>query len=148
MWCKIAIVMTMSTSVGNGFENIYHIYQPTGRAWYNTKTINFVVTPQDVGDPNSLIQYFSLCLRRAVASFKLLVLLYFYACFVCFVVFNATFNYISVISWRSVFLFWVEETGGPGENYRLLASRWQTFSHNVVHLALISISCDSHWLHR
>ena len=30
---------------------------------------------------------------------------------VCFMVFNATFNNISVISWRSVLL--VEETGGP-----------------------------------
>ena len=29
-------------------------------------------------------------------------------------VFNATFNIISVISWRSALL--VEETGGPGEN--------------------------------
>jgi len=29
-------------------------------------------------------------------------------------VFNATFNNISVISWQSVLL--VEETGGPGEN--------------------------------
>jgi hypothetical protein len=31
-------------------------------------------------------------------------------------VFNATFNNISVISWWSVLL--VEETGGPGENHR------------------------------
>jgi hypothetical protein len=31
-------------------------------------------------------------------------------------VFNATFNNISVISWRSVLL--VEETGVPGENHR------------------------------
>ena len=30
---------------------------------------------------------------------------------VCFMVFNATFNNISVISWRSALL--VEETGGP-----------------------------------
>jgi hypothetical protein len=30
-------------------------------------------------------------------------------------VFNATFNNISVISWPSVLL--VEETGVPGENY-------------------------------
>jgi len=30
-------------------------------------------------------------------------------------VFNATFNNISVISWRSVLL--VEETGGRGENF-------------------------------
>jgi hypothetical protein len=32
-----------------------------------------------------------------------------------FMVFNATFNNISVISWWSVLL--VEETGVPGENY-------------------------------
>jgi hypothetical protein len=42
-------------------------------------------------------------------------------------VFNATFNNISVISWRSVLL--VEETG---ENHRPAASDWQTVSHNVV----------------
>jgi hypothetical protein len=34
-------------------------------------------------------------------------------------VFNATFNYMSVISWRSVLL--VEETGIPGENRRPIA---------------------------
>ena len=33
---------------------------------------------------------------------------------VCLMVFNATFNNISVISWRSVLL--VEETEGPVEN--------------------------------
>ena len=31
-------------------------------------------------------------------------------------VFNTTFNNISVISWRLVLL--VEETGGPGESHR------------------------------
>jgi predicted permease len=35
-----------------------------------------------------------------------------YVLFVCLFVFNATFNNISVISWRSVLL--VEETGVPG----------------------------------
>ena len=45
-------------------------------------------------------------------------------------VFNATYNNISVISWRSILL--VEETGGPGENYRAVASYQQTLSHNVV----------------
>ena len=35
-------------------------------------------------------------------------------------VFNATFNNISVISWRSVLL--VEETGVPGENHRPVTS--------------------------
>jgi hypothetical protein len=33
-----------------------------------------------------------------------------------FMVFNATFNNSSAISWRSILL--VEETGGPGENHR------------------------------
>jgi hypothetical protein len=37
-------------------------------------------------------------------------------CLVRFMVFNATFNNISVISWRSVLL--VEEIGVPGENHR------------------------------
>ena len=36
--------------------------------------------------------------------------------FVCLMVFNTTFNNISVISWRSVLL--VEETRGPGEHHR------------------------------
>jgi hypothetical protein len=35
-------------------------------------------------------------------------------------VFNATFNNISVIAWRSVVL--VEESGVPGENHRPVAS--------------------------
>jgi hypothetical protein len=38
--------------------------------------------------------------------------------FVCLIVFNATFNNISIISWRSVLL--VEETGGLGENHWLV----------------------------
>jgi hypothetical protein len=36
------------------------------------------------------------------------------------VVFNTTFNNISVVSWQSVLL--VEETGVPGENHRPVAS--------------------------
>jgi len=36
-------------------------------------------------------------------------------CFVCLMMFNATFNNISVIMWWSVLL--VEETGGPEENH-------------------------------
>ena len=41
-----------------------------------------------------------------------------------FVVFNATFNTISVISWRSVLL--VEETRGPWKNHRPATSHCQT----------------------
>ena len=45
-------------------------------------------------------------------------------------VFNATFNNISVISWHSILL--VEETGVPGENHQPAASHSQTLSHNVA----------------
>ena len=45
-------------------------------------------------------------------------------------VFNATFNNISVISWPSV--LFVEETGVPEENQWSLANHSQTLSHNVV----------------
>ena len=45
-------------------------------------------------------------------------------------VFSATFNNISVLSWHPVLL--VEETGVPGENQRPVASHRQTSSHNAV----------------
>jgi hypothetical protein len=45
-------------------------------------------------------------------------------------VFNATFNNISVISWWSVLL--VEETGGPGENQTLfLTEKIRSASGNL-----------------
>ena len=42
--------------------------------------------------------------------------------FVCLMVFNATFNNFSVISWRSFVL--VDETGVPGENHRPVVNHW------------------------
>jgi hypothetical protein len=45
-------------------------------------------------------------------------------------VFKATSNNISVISWRSVLL--LEEPGVPCENNRPVANHWQILSHNVV----------------
>jgi hypothetical protein len=45
-------------------------------------------------------------------------------------VFNATFNNIPVILWRSVLL--VEETGVPEEYHQPVASHWQILSHNVA----------------
>jgi len=39
------------------------------------------------------------------------------------IVFSATFNKVSVISWRSILLV---------ENHQPVASHWHTFSYNVV----------------
>ena len=52
-----------------------------------------------------------------------------------FTEFNATFNNISVISWQLVLL--VEETGGPGENHRPVASQEKFYQIMLywVHLA-------------
>ena len=44
--------------------------------------------------------------------------------------FNATFNNISAISWRSVLL--VDETRGPGENHRPVSSHWQCKLYHIV----------------
>jgi hypothetical protein len=52
-------------------------------------------------------------------------------------VFNATSNNITAILWLPVLL--VKETVGPGENYRPVASHWQTLPHSLVHLTLIEI---------
>ena len=66
-------------------------------------------------------------------------------------VFKATFNNISVISWWSVLL--VEETRVPGGNH--WPSHWQTLSQNVVSstpcLSVVrthNVSGNRHWLHR
>jgi hypothetical protein len=45
-------------------------------------------------------------------------------------VYNTTFNNISVIPWRLLLL--VEETGVPRRNHRSAASHCQTLSHNVA----------------
>jgi hypothetical protein len=66
-----------------------------------------------------------------------------------FMVFDATFKNILVISWRSVLL--VEETG---ENHPPVSSHWQTLSHNVASstprlngVRTHNFSCDRYGLH-
>jgi len=68
-------------------------------------------------------------------------------------VFYATFNNISVISWRSVLL--VDETEVPGENNWPVASHRQTLSYNIVSSAprlngtrTPNVSGDMNWLHK
>jgi hypothetical protein len=53
-----------------------------------------------------------------------------------FNVFNATFNNISVTSWRSVLS--VEETGVPGENHRPVTMQTSRFEriHISIHVTL------------
>jgi hypothetical protein len=55
---------------------------------------------------------------------------------VWFMVFNATFNNISVISWQSVLL--VEETGVPRENHRLLLQE----NNQISEIFVATVSCN------
>ena len=56
-------------------------------------------------------------------------------------VYNATFNNILAISWRSVLL--AEETGEFGENHRPVANHWQTY---IFHIKLNIFSVWSQYM--
>ena len=57
---------------------------------------------------------------------------------VMFMVFNATFNNISVVSWMSVLL--VEDTWIPGENHRPAASHWQRYLVIEIELYILGLT--------
>ena len=95
------------------FDNMLIVYQ-----WLNYYNIHFCISWQTI----------ELYIYKCIYKLYCCILL---SLFVCLMVFNATFNNISVISWRSVLL--VEKTGVLGENPRLVASHWQTLSHAPRH---------------
>ena len=66
-----------------------------------------------------------------------------FVCLFVLMVFNATFNNISVISGRSVLL--VEETEVPGENHRPLKQKDTTLSEQFQILIEKSISQYAHF---
>jgi hypothetical protein len=57
-------------------------------------------------------------------------------------VFNTTFNNISVVSWLSFLLG--EETSVPGQNHWLATSHRQTLSHNdvMIYVSIWTSLCD------
>ena len=91
-----------------------------------------------VKDLKEFSNYFKIIyvLHKHILNFfdYLWILLFLLFCLIVWLmVFNALFNNISAIYWRSVLV--VEETGGPDE-HRPVTRHWQTSSHYVVHLAL------------
>jgi hypothetical protein len=83
-------------------------------------------------------QQYKGCWRKTVYNELIYVEQQYKGCFftislIAVMVFNATFNNISVISWRSVLL--VTETG---ENHLPVTSHSPTLSHNVLHFSVVS----------
>jgi hypothetical protein len=110
------------------WENLSHRYVPAGnrlklvyraRCWLTRQCATHVINPQDI----HMTVLFIYCLRSTF-NFQFSKIR-----FCCTgMVFNVTFNNISVISGRSVLL--VEKTVVSGENHSPAASHWQTLSHN------------------
>jgi hypothetical protein len=126
----------------NSHQNLKNIYCPcqlhmTDRIFLNTKVKNYC----------RILAVLSLVITRYTWSLKvkhehilwLAGHVHVYLCLISsvscnmvwfgFMVLNATFSNISVISWQSFLL--VEETGVPVESHRPVVSNWQTLSHNV-----------------
>ena len=120
----------------NGFHVIPLL--PDSQSWFfNTKIlVPLPVSKQEV--PRCKNGCFCFLLVECSSNFNEI----FICWLVAFMVFNDTFNNISVISWQSVLL--VEETGGPGENHWPVGNHWQTLSHNVVYLSLMSKCAKMH----
>ena len=84
---------------------------PKGSAYPSLSTVSVVCNICNMAKKAIFISYYEVKIVTHVLKY------------VCLMVFNATSNNISVISWQSVLL--VEETGG---HQRPVASHWQTLS--------------------
>jgi hypothetical protein len=103
-------------------------------SWLNISVLNIHVEWREC-DTVPVIEYF--------LSWRTFIKIYIIGLEVRVMVFNATFNNISVISWQPVLL--VEESRVPGENHWPVASRWQTLSHNVVSSAHVVVNPTTIW---
>jgi hypothetical protein len=133
-----------------GYNQCYRIWlifplpiiNPFNGQFRNEKTMNPKAVRNDGGERTSSHEAVSLTsvkeLTKIVVPTKTTSDTKSWSKMVSFMVFNATFNNISAISWRSVLL--MEETGVPWENHRPVTSHWQTLSHNEV--KCISSTCN------
>ena len=141
IYVLVIIVWKWNNCFGNFFWHASLIYQ-SERVWANI--IYKTLEKKCQWNPHSYSYFESLSKLCSLWSkgVRELISLYFIAScngffhvlfvgwLVWFMVFNATFNNISVILWRSVLL--VEEAGVPGKKQEPVASHWQTVSHNTV----------------
>ena len=118
IYCLLFLICYQS----NNFQDSY--IQDQMRIQHISKWIIFSYSEFDQKDLNSL-HIDNILFMNVLSSHEEDVV-----CRVRLMVFNATFNNILVILWGSALL--VLETGVRRENYRPVASHWQTWSHNVV----------------
>ena len=83
---------------------LFQLYSGREKVQCNTFDKNYIEMPDGMG-------------QRLLIILVCIILNRFFCLFICLMVFSATFNNITDISCRSV--LFVEETGGPGENYDL-----------------------------
>ena len=112
-----------NTDLSQVTDKLYHIMLYTS-LWLRFELTTSVVIGTDcIGSCKSNYNMITTTMAHKLSNHWITVM-------VRIMVFNATFNNISVISWRSVLL--VEATRVPRENHWPIASHWQAWSYNAV----------------